>query len=126
MKALISKGLAAGVVAAVALGLSAPVEARDRPVALERRAHMILAQYPDPANPQRRRQREEPGGYQPAFAPLEAIIANLRASVPGRFVGVQGPFGRGGRSFYRITWETPDGRLIIFTVDAHTGQIIGR
>ena len=64
--------------------------------------------------------------YQVAFVPLETIIANVQSSVPGRLVGVKGPQINGDRAIYRIIWETPDGRVITFIVDAHTGQILGR
>ena len=31
-----------------------------------------------------------------------------------------------GRGAYFVTWQTPDNRVIIFIVDAQSGQIIGR
>jgi uncharacterized membrane protein YkoI len=55
------------------------------------------------------------------YVPLENIIGQIQARVPGRLVGVRGPNGQG---IYRIVWETPDGRVITFVVDGRTGQIL--
>jgi uncharacterized membrane protein YkoI len=32
----------------------------------------------------------------------------------------------GGRPAYYVQWQTTDGRVVIFVVDAESGQIIGR
>jgi uncharacterized membrane protein YkoI len=66
-----------------------------------------------------RRGRNEDGAG--PYIPLESIIGSIQARVPGRLVGVRGPNGAG---HYRIIWETPDGRVITFIVDARTGQIL--
>lgn len=113
-----------------ALGASAqalnPALARETPhVRLPQESgngHAVLVQnYPDPANPGRRPRAGDPPGYSAPFLPLESIIAGIQARVPGRLVGVQGPNSQG---IYRIVWETTDGRVITFVVDARTGQIL--
>ena len=32
----------------------------------------------------------------------------------------------GGRPAYFVQWQLPDGRVVIFVVDAESGQILGR
>ena len=54
------------------------------------------------------------------YMPLQSIITRIRARTPGRLIDAQGP--RNGR--YRIVWETNDGRVINFIVDAETGEIL--
>jgi uncharacterized membrane protein YkoI len=57
--------------------------------------------------------------------PLAAIIARIAASTPGRQLNTE--YGdRGGRTIYIIQWLTPDGRVLIFVVDAETGSILSR
>lgn len=62
------------------------------------------------------------GGRQ---VPLSAVIANIAARTPGRQLNTtQGDAG--GRPAYFVQWQTNDGRVIIFVVDAQSGQIISR
>jgi uncharacterized membrane protein YkoI len=57
--------------------------------------------------------------------PLSAVLARIAASTPGRQLNTQ--YGeRGGQAIYIIQWLTPDGRVIIFVVDAESGSIISR
>lgn len=67
----------------------------------------------------RGRERDRNGGAA-QYIPLESIIGQIQARTPGRLVGVRGPNG----GIYRIIWETPDGRVVTFVVDARTGQIL--
>ena len=93
---------------------------------------MALAQgYPDYGRPsygawrgdQDRAREAVRGGRQ---VPLAQVIAQIRASgVPGRQLNTtMGEYG--GRPAYFVQWQTPDGRVIIFIVDAESGGIVGR
>jgi uncharacterized membrane protein YkoI len=62
------------------------------------------------------------GGRQ---VPLQQVIATIAARTPGRQLNTtQGDAG--GRPAYFVQWQTNDGRVIIFVVDAQTGAIISR
>lgn len=62
------------------------------------------------------------GGRQ---VPLSQVIATIAARTPGRQLNTtQGEAG--GRPAYFVQWQTNDGRVIIFVVDAQTGAIISR
>ena len=62
------------------------------------------------------------GGRQ---VPLSQVIANIASRTPGRQLNTtQGDAG--GRPAYFVQWQTNDGRVIIFVVDAQSGQIISR
>jgi|GEM_PF-1212679 len=57
---------------------------------------------------------------------LDRVLPHIRNSVPGKFYDAEGPFfSPDGQATYRIKWMTPDGRLVWFTVDARSGQIVG-
>jgi len=57
--------------------------------------------------------------------PLSAVIGQISARMPGRQLNTTlGDFA--GRAAYFVQWQTPDNRLIIFVVDAQSGQIISR
>lgn len=57
--------------------------------------------------------------------PLSQVIANIASRTPGRQLNTtQGDAG--GRPAYFVQWQTNDGRVIIFVVDAQSGQIISR
>ena len=59
-------------------------------------------------------------------ASLDRVLPAIRRNVPGTFYDAEGPFlTPDGRASYRIKWMTPDGRIIWFTVDARSGQIMG-
>ena len=32
----------------------------------------------------------------------------------------------GGRPAYLVQWQLTDGRIVVFTVDAQTGQVVGQ
>ena len=58
--------------------------------------------------------------------PLDQIIPGIRDRYPGEFYDAEGPLpGANGSPNYRIKWLTPDGRVVWFRADAHTGRIIG-
>jgi uncharacterized membrane protein YkoI len=58
-------------------------------------------------------------------APLSRILAMIAQRTPGRHLNTtQGDMG--GRSVFFVQWQTPDGRVVIFIVDAESGAIMGR
>jgi len=57
--------------------------------------------------------------------PLSQVIAQIAARTPGRQLNTT-MGDSGGRAAYFVQWQTPDNRVIIFIVDAQSGQIIGR
>jgi hypothetical protein len=58
---------------------------------------------------------------------LGQILPEIRRSTPGTFYDAQGPFpGPDGQARYRIKWMMPDGRIVWFEADAHTGRIVNR
>jgi uncharacterized membrane protein YkoI len=62
------------------------------------------------------------GGRQ---VPLAQVIGQIAAHTPGRQLNTtMGDYA--GRPAYFVQWQTPDNRVIIFIVDAQTGQVVGR
>ena len=58
-------------------------------------------------------------------APLSRVLAMIASQNPGRHLNTtQGESG--GRPAYFVQWQLPDGRVVIFVVNAESGQIIGR
>lgn len=58
-------------------------------------------------------------------APLSRVLATIAARYPGRHLNTT--MGEaGGRPAYFVQWQLSDGRVVIFVVDADSGQIIGR
>ena len=57
--------------------------------------------------------------------PLSRVLPRIAAREPGRHLNTT--MGEaGGRPAYFVQWQLSDGRVVIFVVDAETGQIIGR
>lgn len=57
---------------------------------------------------------------------LDRVLPEIRRTVPGTFSDAEGPFlSPDGRATYHVKWMTPDGRIIWFTVDARSGQVLG-
>jgi uncharacterized membrane protein YkoI len=67
-----------------------------------------------------------PGAEQSGrLVPLSRIIPMIAQRTPGRHLNAtQGESG--GRPAYFVQWQLPDGRVVVFVVDAESGQIIGR
>ncbi|MGA7713215.1 MAG: hypothetical protein WCA81_15020 [Rhizomicrobium sp.] len=62
----------------------------------------------------------------PGATSLDRILPEIRRHTPGTFYDAQGPFpGPDGQARYRIKWMTPDGRIIWFDADAHSGRMLG-
>lgn len=58
-------------------------------------------------------------------APLSQVLAKIGQRTPGRHLNTtQESFG--GRPAYFVQWQMPDGRVVIFVVDAESGQILSR
>lgn len=56
---------------------------------------------------------------------LSQVIGMIARSTPGRQLNTtMGDYS--GRPAYFVQWQTPDGRVIIFIVDAESGQILSR
>lgn len=57
---------------------------------------------------------------------LDRILPGIRERHPGKFYDAQGPYrGPDGQLRYRLKWMTPDGRVVWFDADAHTGRVLG-
>jgi uncharacterized membrane protein YkoI len=56
---------------------------------------------------------------------LSRVLGMLEGRYPGRHLNTtQGDAG--GRPAYYVQWQMNDGRVVIFVVDAESGQILGR
>lgn len=63
--------------------------------------------------------------YEQARVSLPQILAQIARSTPGRHLNTtQGEVG--GRPVFFVQWQTAEGRVVVFIVDAASGQIIGR
>jgi uncharacterized membrane protein YkoI len=57
--------------------------------------------------------------------PLSRVIGMIAQRTPGRQLNTtQGDAG--GRPAYFVQWQLPDGRVVIFVVDAESGAILGK
>ena len=57
--------------------------------------------------------------------PLSRVLAMLAARYPGRHLNTT--LGEsGGHQAYFVQWQMSDGRVVVFVVDAESGQVIGR
>jgi uncharacterized membrane protein YkoI len=57
--------------------------------------------------------------------PLSQVLAAINAQEPGSQLDTN-TVVENGRTIYVVRWQAARGRIIIFKVDAETGQIIGR
>lgn len=62
------------------------------------------------------------GGRQ---APLSRVLQMLAARYPGRHLNTT-TGDAGGRPAYFVQWQMDDGRVVVFVVDAQSGQVMGR
>jgi uncharacterized membrane protein YkoI len=58
-------------------------------------------------------------------APLSRVLATIAGRTPGRHLNTT-MGDAGGRPAYFVQWQTPDGRVVVFIVDACSGQVMGR
>jgi uncharacterized membrane protein YkoI len=59
------------------------------------------------------------------LVPLSRVLAMIAQRTPGRHLNTT-TGDAGGRPAYFVQWQMPDGRVVVFIVDAETGQTIGR
>ena len=57
--------------------------------------------------------------------PLSAVLAQISARTPGRHLNTN-MGDAGGRPAYFVQWQMPDGRVVMFVVDAESGRIISQ
>ena len=74
--------------------------------------------------------RVQPAAFQdrgggPRMVPLSQVLAMLGSKYPGRALDTR-PGDAGGRRAYFVQWQLENGRVVVFVVDAETGQILGR
>ena len=62
------------------------------------------------------------GGH---VVPLPRVLAMLSSRYPGRHLNTS-MGDAGGRPAYFVQWQMADGRVVVFVVDAESGQVIGR
>jgi uncharacterized membrane protein YkoI len=56
--------------------------------------------------------------------PLSRVLAMIAKRYPGRQLNTT--MGEsGGRPAYLIQWQLTNGQIVVFTVDAQTGQLLG-
>jgi uncharacterized membrane protein YkoI len=58
-------------------------------------------------------------------APLSRVLQMIGARYPGRHLNTS-MGDAGGRPAYYVQWQMENGRVVVFVVDAESGQIIGR
>lgn len=61
----------------------------------------------------------------PRLVPLSRVLQMIAQRTPGRHLNTT-TGDADGRPAYYVQWQMPDGRVVIFIVDAESGQIIGR
>jgi uncharacterized membrane protein YkoI len=70
---------------------------------------------------------QEPGREAPqagAQVPLSSVLRTLAQKHPGKQLNTT--MGQsGGRAVYLVQWQLTNGRIVVFTVDAQTGQVVG-
>jgi uncharacterized iron-regulated membrane protein len=63
--------------------------------------------------------------YAVSAVPLSQVLETINAQEPGTQLDTN-TVVENGRTIYVVRWQASRGRIIIFRVDAETGQIIGR
>ncbi len=62
-----------------------------------------------------------PGGQ----APLSRVLKELAQRYKGKQLNTT--MGQsGGKPVYLVQWQFPSGQIVVFTVDAQTGQVLGQ
>jgi uncharacterized membrane protein YkoI len=85
-------------------------------------AALLLAAAPATLAPVTVLAQEAPAGSQ---VPLSRVLAMLAQRYPGKQLNTT--MGQvGGRPAYLIQWQLSNGRVVVFTVDAQTGQVVGQ
>lgn len=93
-------------------------------------AALLLAAAPLLALPAPAVAMQEPGREAPApiqsgaQVPLSRVLKELAQRYPGKQLNTT--MGQaGGRPIYLVQWQLSNGRIVVFTVDAQTGQVLG-
>ncbi|HEX3365280.1 PepSY domain-containing protein [Phenylobacterium sp.] len=73
--------------------------------------------------------QERPGATPDAAAggqlPLSRVLKELAQHHKGKQLNTT--MGQaGGRPVYLVQWQLPSGQIVVFTVDAQTGQVLGQ
>ncbi len=57
--------------------------------------------------------------------PLSSVLKKIAQQYPGKQLNTT--MGQsGGRAVYLVQWQLTNGRIVVFTVDAQTGQVVGQ
>jgi uncharacterized membrane protein YkoI len=57
--------------------------------------------------------------------PLSSVLRKIAQQHPGKQLNTT--MGQaGGRAVYLVQWQLTNGRIVVFTVDAQTGQVVGQ
>jgi uncharacterized membrane protein YkoI len=60
-----------------------------------------------------------------AQVPLSSVLKKIAQQYPGKQLNTT--MGQsGGRAVYLVQWQLTNGRIVVFTVDAQTGQVVGQ
>src|SRR5216683_39348 len=60
-----------------------------------------------------------------SLVPLSRVLSMLAQRFPGRQLNTT--MGQaGGRPAYLVQWQLTNGRIVVFTIDAQTGQVVGQ
>ncbi len=84
-----------------------------------------LAQAQDYGRPVLGAGRDEQARDRGRQVPLSRVLATLAARYPGRHLNTT-MGDAGGRPAYYVQWQMENGRVVVFVVDAETGQVIAR
>ena len=76
---------------------------------------------PAPALAAQERGEAQAGGQ----VPLSRVLKELAQRYPGKQLNTT--MGQaGGRPVYLVQWQLSNGRIVVFTVDAQTGQVLAQ
>lgn len=64
-------------------------------------------------------------GARGAQVPLAQVLRDIARRYPGRHLNTT-TGDHGGRPAYFVQWQMENGRVVVFVVDAESGQVIGR
>jgi len=88
-------------------------------------AAVLLAVAPLAAPSAKAAQQEAPAQAAPAQVPLSRVLRELAQHHPGKQLNTT--MGQvGGRPAYLVQWQLSNGHVVVFTVDAQTGQVVGQ
>jgi uncharacterized membrane protein YkoI len=88
-------------------------------------AALLLAAAPFAALPAQAAQQDAPAQAAPAQVPLSRVLRELAQRYPGKQLNTT--MGQaGGRPAYIVQWQLTNGHVVVFTVDAQTGQVVGQ